>query len=101
MDTFGNWKSSARKVCGLLTISVAFALAIPGAAKAEDEKSGLCAPIEGTWIVRVDRINQGITFTALQSFTAGGVVLATGAIDRTPPPPISPIYGSWKRTAHN
>lgn len=71
MDTFRNWKSSARQLCGVLTISAALAVAIPGAAKAEDEHSGSSAPIEGTWIVKVDRIGQGITFTALQSFTAG------------------------------
>jgi hypothetical protein len=27
--------------------------------------------------------------------------LATGTVDRTPPPPISPLYGSWRRTGHN
>jgi hypothetical protein len=59
------------------------------------------APIEGTWIMTIHRVNQGITFSALQSFTAGGVTVATGTADRTPPPPISPLYGSWKRTGHN
>jgi hypothetical protein len=53
--------------------------------------------IEGTWIFTIDRIHQGFSFTALQSFTAGGVTLATGSIDRTPPPPISPLYGSWEQ----
>jgi hypothetical protein len=62
---------------------------------------GLAAPIEGTWILSIHRVNQGITFTALQSFTAGGVTLATGTIDRTPPPPISPLYGSWTRVSDN
>jgi hypothetical protein len=57
--------------------------------------------IEGTWLVTVDRINQGVKFTAFQSFTAGGVALATGSIDRTPPPAISPIYGSWAQTGRN
>jgi hypothetical protein len=64
----------------------------------ESQFGGLAAPIEGTWIVTIHRVTQGITFSALQSFTAGGVTLATGTIDRTPPPPISPLYGSWRRT---
>lgn len=69
--------------------------------RGEHEGSRLSAPIEGTWILTIHRVNQGITFSALQSFTAGGVTLATGTADRTPPPPISPLYGSWKRTGHN
>ncbi len=61
------------------------------------ETSEVGAPsIEGSWIFTIDRINQGFSFTALQSFTAGGVTLATGSTDRNPPPPISPLYGSWK-----
>jgi hypothetical protein len=59
------------------------------------------APIEGTWIFAIDRVSQGFSFSALQSFTAGGVTLATGTVDRTPPPPISPLYGSWRRTGRN
>jgi hypothetical protein len=59
------------------------------------------ASIEGTWLVTVDRVNDRVKFTAFQSFTAGGVALATGSIDRTPPPAISPIYGSWARKARN
>lgn len=63
--------------------------------------SGLGAPIEGTWIFQVHRVTQDVTFTAMQSFTAGGVTIATGTIDRTPPPPISPLYGTWKRIGGN
>ena len=33
------------------------------------------------------------------SLTAGGVVLATGSLDKVNP--ISPVYGSWKQTGHN
>jgi hypothetical protein len=69
--------------------------------RGEHEGSRLSAPIEGTWIMTIHRVNQGITFSSLQSFTAGGVTVATGTVDRTPPPPISPLYGSWKRTGHN
>jgi hypothetical protein len=67
----------------------------------DDQRSGVVAPIEGTWIFTIYRVNQGITFSAFQSFTAGGVTLATGTLDRTPPPPISPLYGSWKQTGYN
>ncbi len=62
-----------------------------------ESHGGLAARIEGTWILKIQRVTQGDTFSALQSFTAGGVTLATGTIDRTPPPPISPLYGSWRR----
>jgi hypothetical protein len=43
----------------------------------------------------------------MMSFTAGGVVLATGSSDRLPPfaptpaAPISPLYGSWRQTDNN
>jgi len=66
-----------------------------------DSRHNRAAHIEGTWILSIDRVAQGISFSALQSFTAGGVTLATGTIDRTPPPPISPLYGSWRRVDHD
>jgi hypothetical protein len=43
----------------------------------------------------VDLINQGTTFTAVASFTAGGLFFATGSNDRVNP--VSPLYGSWQR----
>jgi hypothetical protein len=70
-------------------------------ARVHENQARLVAPIEGTWILTIDRLSQGFSFSALQSFTAGGVTLATGTADRTPPPPISPLYGSWRRTGHN
>jgi len=66
-----------------------------------DSQGGQAAAIEGTWILNIHRVVTGITFTALQSFTAGGVTLATGTMDRTPPPPISTLYGSWRRVDEN
>ena len=71
------------------------------AARVDEDQARLAAPIEGTWILTIDRVNEGFSFSALQSFTAGGVTLATGTADRTPPPPISPLYGSWRRTGHD
>lgn len=72
-------------------------LAIAQSGPVESQFGGLAAPIEGTWIVTIHRVVTDVTFTAFQSFTAGGVTVATGTIDRTPPPPISPLYGSWSR----
>lgn len=51
------------------------------------------ARIEGSWIFAI--ATPTVSFTALSSFTAGGVFLATGSLDRVNP--ASPLYGSWKR----
>jgi hypothetical protein len=96
-------KNIKRRVGLLVLTSVALGAVVTGispSASAEDG-SGLAAPIEGTWILKIDRITQGFSFSALQSFTAGGVTVATGTIDRTPAPPISPLYGSWRRVGSN
>jgi hypothetical protein len=69
-------------------------------ARVDENHARLAAPIEGTWMLTIDRVSQGFSFSALQSFIAG-VTLATGTVDRKPPPPISPPYGSWRRTGHN
>jgi hypothetical protein len=81
----------------LAAAALAIALIAPAANTQQRDHGGLAARIEGTWILKIQRVTQGDTFSALQSFTAGGVTLATGTIDRTPPPPISPLYGSWRR----
>jgi hypothetical protein len=59
-----------------------------------------CVEAPKSQILNIYRVTQGITFSALQSFTAGGVTVATGTIDRTPLP-ISPRYGSSRRVDHN
>lgn len=84
-------------VGALLLIS----LPVAGQSPSPELRERAATSIEGSWIFTIDRINQGFTFTALQSFTAGGVTLATGSVDRTPPPPISPLYGSWKRVDYD
>ena len=104
MSILKNVKNRKRVASRLIIPSALIALSIGGMssiARAEEQGSGLSAPIEGTWILTIHRVSQGISFSALQSFTAGGVTLATGTIDRTPPPPISPLYGSWRRVGHN
>jgi hypothetical protein len=98
---FGN-KTDMKRMSGALVLAAAILVigSVSQPARAQIG-SGLRAPIEGTWIMQVHRVTQNITFTAMQSFTAGGVTLATGTIDRTPPPPISPLYGTWKRIGGN
>jgi hypothetical protein len=94
-----NLTGAALMIAGLLSVTSSLAFAqFESYESSGDSKE---ASIEGTWLVTVDRINQGVKFTAFQSFTAGGVALATGSIDRTPPPAISPIYGSWAQKARN
>src|SRR5207237_8034881 len=95
MSILGNGKDTKRSLGLLVLTSAALALGACGtssAATADSARSGLSARIEGTWILNIDRVTQGFSFTALQSFTAGGVTVATGTIDRTPPPPLSPLY---------
>lgn len=107
MPTHRNITITKRKAVTLLGAFTILALAVPAinsTASAQTESpgnnGGLSSPIEGSWIFTIKRINQqGFTFTALGSFTAGGVFLATGSIDRLNP--ISPLYGSWKRTDPN
>jgi hypothetical protein len=99
--SLGNKTYMKRKVEALVLAAAALAIGSVSQPARAQSGSGLGAPIEGTWIIQVHRVTQNITFTALQSFTAGGVTLATGTIDRTPPPPISPLYGTWKRIGGN
>jgi hypothetical protein len=75
------------------------AMAQSGSGNSQGDDQG--AAIKGTWIVTVDRVLENIKFSSLTSFTAGGVILGTGTIDRTPPPPISPLYGSWSWVGGN
>jgi hypothetical protein len=90
-----------RKVGALVLAAAALAFGYLSQPASAQVDSGRRARIEGTWIIQVHRVTQNITFSTLQSFTAGGVALATGTIDRTPPPPISPLYGTWKRIGGN
>jgi hypothetical protein len=97
------------RICFAITLAGAVWCALPNVAMAQsgpgDSQGGQAAAIEGTWITTV-HIAPGVSFTALTSFTAGGVILATGTNDRQPPfapaptAPISPLYGSWMRVAN-
>jgi hypothetical protein len=84
-----------------ITLASAFFCALPNLAMAqsgplESQFGGLAAPIEGTWFFTIQGAPGG-TFWSLQSFTAGGVTVATGTNDRIAfgTAPISPLYGSW------
>jgi hypothetical protein len=103
MEIIGNLKSIRIKAGAVVLASALIAAAIGGitsSAVAEEERSGVSAPIEGSWIFSVTRVNDlSASFTAVGSFTAGGVFLATGSNDRVNP--VSPLYGSWKRSERN
>src|ERR1700752_3145511 len=101
------------KIRGLVMAPALFAFVagISSMAQAQDEQSGLSAPmkgagladtqrglaspIEGSWVFTIDVIGQG-TFNSLISFAAGGVVVTTASL-----PPASPFYGSWKQRESN
>ena len=72
-------------VCIVLTL---------GAAAAAQE------PIQGSWIFTVTPAPGGPPpFSAVASFAAGGVFLATGSDDRVNP--ASELHGSWERIPRN
>ena len=99
--TAKNLRSGATRIALPLALLTLALCGLTSVARAQQQGSALAAPIEGTWIMQVHRVTQDVTFTALQSFTAGGVTLATGTLDRTPPPAISPLYGTWQRAGQN
>ena len=99
--TTNNLRIRATRIALPLALLTLGLCGLTSVARAQQQGSALAAPIEGTWIMQVHRVTQDVTFTALQSFTAGGVTLATGTLDRTPPPAISPLYGTWQRAGQN
>src|SRR5215469_7557695 len=95
MITERNVTAIKRRAVGLLRTLTILALAVPiltstGMAQAD-------SPIEGSWILSIDE--GPVSFTALASFSAGGVFSGTGSLDRVIP--ISILMGSWKRTGPN
>ena len=95
MITERNMTAIKRRTVGLLRTLTILALAVPiltSTAMAEAD-----SPIEGTWILFLDE--GPVSFTALGSFSAGGVFSGTGSLDRVMP--VSTLMGSWKRTGPN
>ena len=82
-------------------------VAVPQSGQGGNSQGDQRAAIEGTWIQTITPVGAPTGFTALMSFTAGGVALATGTGDRLPPfapaptAPISGLYGSWRRLDNN
>jgi hypothetical protein len=91
-----NLSNVKHKVRALVFAAAGLAAVIGGISQfaVAQEGSGLVAPIEGTWICTVTDDAGAYSFTALASFAAGGVALATGSQDRIHP--ASTLFGSWK-----
>jgi len=103
MITERNMTSTRRPVSLLRTLTI-LALAVPilhstamAQAGLHESVGGPASAIEGSWIFSID--NGPISFTALASFSAGGVFSGTGSQDRVNP--ISTLMGTWKRTGPN
>lgn len=103
MITERNMTYTGRAVSLLRTITI-LALAVPifnskaiAQTDSQQNTGGIAAPIEGSWIFSIDA--DPVPFTALASFSAGGVFFGTGSLDRVSP--VSTLTGTWKRTGPN
>ena len=87
-----------RAVTVLRTLTI-LALAVPilHSTATAQAVGNAASPIEGSWILSIDA--GPVSFTALGSFSAGGVFAGTGSLDRVNP--VSTLMGSWKRTGPN
>jgi hypothetical protein len=99
-----NMKAIRRRAVSLLGTLTILALAVPCLASTamaqtdlQENTGGIAAPIEGSWIFNVDA--GPVSFTAMASFSAGGVFLGTGSLDRVNP--VSSLMGSWRRSGLN
>jgi hypothetical protein len=94
-------KRRAASVLRALTILTLVVPILNSTARAQSSTQlfteGIASPIDGSWLLSIDA--GPVTFTALASFSAGGVFSGTGSLDRVNP--ISPLMGSWKRTGPN
>jgi hypothetical protein len=101
LKSLGLLKTNAKRtVIALLLGFVTFFLAVGGMSSTA-RAQGTPAPIQGSWLTAITRINQvGADFTAVVSLAAGGVWQATGSNDRLNGG-VSPLYGSWKRIKEN
>jgi hypothetical protein len=76
------------------TLVVCVVLALGASAAAQE-------PIQGSWIfVVTPPPGAGSPFSAIASFAAGGVFLATGENDRAVAP-VSEVHGNWQRIGRN
>lgn len=104
MITKRNITAIQRRAVSLLRILTILALAVPilnskamAQTDSQQNTGGVAAPIEGSWIFSIDA--GPVSFTALASFSAGGVFFGTGSLDRVNP--VSTLTGTWKHTGPN
>lgn len=75
MKTYCTFKTLKNRVASLVIAAAFLSLASPANSQSRNHSQ-----IEGSWICTNTRINQGFSFTAVVSFGAGGVLLATGSV---------------------
>lgn len=99
-----NMKAIGRRAVSLLGTLTILALAVPcltstamAQTDLQENAGGIASPIDGSWILNVEA--GPVSFTAMASFSAGGVFSGTGSLDRVNP--ISTLMGSWRRTSPN
>ena len=95
-------KSNAKRTVMALSLGLAtFSLAVGGMSSIARAQDAAPAPVQGTWLNTITRINQGgATFTAVVSFAGGGVWQATGSNDHQNGG-VSTLFGSWKHIGEN
>jgi hypothetical protein len=76
MTSYRTFKTLKHKATSLV---IAAATLVSLAAPANSQERNR-SQIEGSWLCTNTRINQGFSFTAVLSFGAGGVLLATGSV---------------------
>jgi hypothetical protein len=86
-------------ICFLALLMPVRSLRAAGQIETNDSRNEFNEPVEGTWKLKVDRLTQGTTFNVFMSFSAGGVVVATGSLDKLES--VSTVFGSWKRSGRN
>jgi hypothetical protein len=94
--------SNAKRTVMALSLGLAtFSLAVGGMSSIARAQDAAPAPVQGTWLNTITRINQGgATFTAVVSFAGGGVWQATGSNDHQNGG-VSTLFGSWKHIGKN
>jgi hypothetical protein len=93
--------NAKRSGMALLLGFVTFSLAVGGMSSIARAQDATPAPVQGTWLNTITRINQGgATFTAMVSFAGGGVWQATGSTERQNGG-VSTLVGSWKHIGGN
>ncbi len=72
--------------------NIMIAVALTSLAAPANSQDRIHSQIEGSWICTNNRINRGFSFTAVVSFGAGGVLLATGSVAGP-----ALLQGGWAR----